>query len=135
MLEEDDKSYKVPIGLIAWASENNLYKKLVANLKINDTSLNELVEEASNAYSRDLDRNSELSWVLAEKSDYAEDNLFLFQTCIRWKIIPIESKDKIVSFYLLGKPSNKSIFYLIKLEVDQVRWVIKHFQQACKNRS
>ena len=56
---------------------------LVANLKINDASLNELVEEVSNAYSLDLDRNSELSWALAEKSDYAENNLFLFPTCIR----------------------------------------------------
>ena len=135
LFEEDDKSCKVPIGLMAWASENNLYKMLVVNLKINDASLNELVEEVSNAYSLDLDRNSELSWALAEKSDYAEDNLFLFPTCIRWKRIPIESKFEIVSFYLLGKLSNKSISYLIKLEVDQIKWVIKHFQQACKNRS
>ena len=135
LFEEDDKSCKVPIGLMAWASENNLYKMLVANLKINYVSLNELVEEVSNAYSLDLDRNSELSWALAEKIDYAEDNLSLFPTCIRWKRIPIESKVEIVSFYLLGKLSNKSISYLIKLEVDQVKWVIKHFQQACKNRS
>ena len=61
LFEEDDKSCKVPIGLMAWAGENNLYKMLVANLKINDASLNELVEEVSNAYSLDLDINSELS--------------------------------------------------------------------------
>ena len=60
---------------MTWESEKNLYKMLILNLKINDASLNELVEEVSNAYSLDLDRNSELSWALAEKSDYAEDNL------------------------------------------------------------
>ena len=84
--------------------------------------------------SLDLNWKFELSWALEEKSDYVEDNLFLFSTCIRWKSITIESKVEIVGFYLLGKLSNKFISYLIKLEVDQVKWVIKHFQQACKNR-
>ena len=45
LLKEDEKSCKVPICLMAWASENNLYKMLVTNLKINNESLNKLVEE------------------------------------------------------------------------------------------
>ena len=106
---EDDDTKIVPKQLMNWSKENKAYKNLLLNLKINFND-------------QPLQPNDKLPIML---HPHVPQSSWLY-----WKDVSINIKAEVIESFKFKFLTQKSIAALFKLNIKQVKCILKHFEQS-----
>ena len=109
--DEDSSTKRVPQQLMNWSKENRAYKDLIVNFEINSSDVRSQVREEQ----------------MVEKLVPAQVNSWLY--C---RNISFETKADVVGQFKFSSRSYKSIAWRLKLDIAQVKCILKHFDLSLK---
>ena len=111
--EEDADTKRVPQQLMNWSKENRAYKELIINFDIN----------SSNLYFQD-------------REEQVAEHFIPTQTtfCLYCKNISFDTRAEVVRLFKFNSRTHKSIAWTLKLDINQVKCILKHFDKSLRQQ-
>ena len=111
--DEDAGTKRVPQQLMNWSKENRVYRNLIVNFEINSSDVRSQVREEQ----------------MVEILILAQVN-----SCLYCRNISFETKADVVAQFKFSSRSYKSIAWRLKLDIAQVKCILKHFDLSLKQQ-